>query len=67
MPYDLIACPHRVSMGLFANPAKQDDLRPFVQMLRKRGASHEQEIMRSEGMGPLCLPRRWKGIAHWKP
>ena len=46
MLYDLIQCPHRVSMDLFADPAERDEISPFIQMLWEKGAAHEQEIIR---------------------
>src|SRR5438552_13012571 len=36
MLYDLVACPHRVSMDLFADPAERDEVSPFVQLLWER-------------------------------
>jgi hypothetical protein len=33
MLYDLIACPHRVTMDLYANPADRDEISPFIKML----------------------------------
>lgn len=45
MLYDLIACPHRVAMDLFEDPAKRDDVSPFVQLLWDRGAVHEDQIV----------------------
>ena len=47
MLYDFVACPHRVSMDLFANPADRDDVSPFVQLLWDRGFEHEQEVITS--------------------
>ena len=40
MLYDLVACPHRVTMDLFANPSERDAVSPFVQLLWERGAAH---------------------------
>jgi hypothetical protein len=37
MLYDLVNCPHRVSMDLFADPASRDLASPFVQLLWERG------------------------------
>ena len=45
MLYDLVACPHRVSMDLFADVAQRDKISPFVQLLWDRGAAHEKEIV----------------------
>src|SRR5579872_582606 len=55
MLYDLIACPHRVSMDLFANPAERDEVSPFIQLLRRKGADHEQAILEGEGIENLDL------------
>jgi predicted RecB family nuclease len=49
MLYDLVACPHRVSMDLFADPAQRDEVSPFVQLLWDRGAAHEKEIIANIG------------------
>ena len=32
MLYDLVACPHRVTMDLFADSTQQDEPNPFVQL-----------------------------------
>jgi len=45
MLYDFVACPHRVSMDLFADPADRDDISPFVQLLWDRGFAHEQAVI----------------------
>jgi predicted RecB family nuclease len=45
MLYDLIACPNRVAMDLFADPADRVEVSPFVRMLWARGAAHERDIM----------------------
>lgn len=45
MLYDLVSCPHRVAMDLFEDPAKRDQVSPFVQLLWERGAAHEREIV----------------------
>lgn len=49
MLYSLMTCPHRVSMDLYANPADQDDVSPFVQLLWDRGAAHEKQIVAEIG------------------
>jgi predicted RecB family nuclease len=49
MLYDLVMCPHRVAMDLFADPAERDPVSPFVQLLWDRGASHEQEVVAGIG------------------
>jgi predicted RecB family nuclease len=45
MLYDLVACPHRVSMDLFADSTERDQVSPFVQLLWERGAAHENEVV----------------------
>jgi len=45
MLYDLVHCPHRVWMDLFADPTKRDKASPFVQLLWERGAAHEDEVI----------------------
>jgi predicted RecB family nuclease len=55
MLYDLIACPHRVSMDLFANPAERDAVSPFIQLLWRKGAVHEHDIMDGGGIQALDL------------
>lgn len=45
MLYDLIACPHRVTMDLFGDPDKRNSPNPFVELLWKHGVLHEQNIM----------------------
>jgi predicted RecB family nuclease len=45
MLYDLVACPHRVTMDLLGNPAERDAVSPFVQLLWERGAAHEKAVV----------------------
>ncbi len=45
MLYNLVCCPHRVAMDLFADPAERDDVSPFVQLLWDRGAAYEREVV----------------------
>ena len=49
MLYDLVACPHRVTMDLFANPSERDLVSPFVQLLWERGAAREREVIAGLG------------------
>lgn len=49
MLYDLVACPHRVTMDLFADPSERDKVSPFVQLLWDRGAAHEKEVIAAVG------------------
>jgi len=51
MLYSLVACPHRVTMDLYADPAERDPISPFVRLLWKRGTVHEGETI-----GDLHLP-----------
>jgi predicted RecB family nuclease len=45
MLYDLVNCPHRVSMDLFCDPDERDAVSPFVQLLWDRGAAHEKDVI----------------------
>ena len=45
MLYDLVQCPHRVTMDLFADPADRDRVSPFVQLLWDRGALYEKQVI----------------------
>jgi len=45
MLYDLVACPHRVTMDLYANPAERDKPNAFVELLWERGALYEREVI----------------------
>jgi predicted RecB family nuclease len=45
MLYDLIACPHRVSMDLFAKQNEKDPPNPFVELLWERGSTYEKELI----------------------
>lgn len=49
MLYNLVACPHRVTMDLFGQPAERDAVSPFVQLLWERGAAHEQAVVSGIG------------------
>lgn len=55
MLYDLVNCPHRVSMDLFADPAERDRVSPFVQLLWERGAAHEDSVIAGLGQQFLDL------------
>jgi uncharacterized protein len=57
MLYDLVACPHRVSMDLYANPADRDQVSPFVQLLWERGFAHEQAVIAALDVPFLDLSR----------
>lgn len=45
MLYDLVTCPHRVTMDLFGDPADRDEISPFVRLLWERGAAHEEQVI----------------------
>lgn len=47
MLYDLVECPHRPTMDLFTDPAKRDEVSPFLQLLWERGTSFEHEVIES--------------------
>ncbi len=50
MLYDLVGCPHRVAMDLFADPAERDEVSPFVQLLWERGTLFEQQVIANIGI-----------------
>lgn len=39
--YDLVSCPHRVSLDTFGDPTKRDKVSAFVKMLWDRGSAYE--------------------------
>jgi len=45
MLYDLVQCPHRVTMDFFEEFAKRDPINPFVQLLWEKGNAFEQEVI----------------------
>lgn len=45
MLYDLVQCPHRVTMDLFGDRKKRDEINPFVKLLWKKGTAHEKDII----------------------
>lgn len=47
MLYNLVQCPKRVAMDLYADPSLRDEVSPFVQLLWEQGAAYEQEVMTS--------------------
>jgi predicted RecB family nuclease len=55
MLYDLVKCPHRVTMDLFGNPTQRDKVSPFVELLWARGAAHEEEIVAKLGVSFVDL------------
>lgn len=55
MLYDLVQCPHRVTMDNFGDPAKRDKVSPFVQLLWERGHLFEKEVVAALRMPFLDL------------
>jgi len=49
MLYNLVNCPHRVTMDAFTDPMLRDEVSPFVQLLWERGAEFERETMAGLG------------------
>ena len=49
MLYDLVHCPHRVTMDLFGDPNDRDEINPFIQLLWEKGALHEQNTIGEVG------------------
>jgi predicted RecB family nuclease len=45
MLYDLVACPHRVFLDLYADPAERDEPNAFVELLWQRGSAYEKEVV----------------------
>lgn len=45
MLYDLVACPHRVTMDLYTDPSERDEPNAFVELLWERGSSYEKEVI----------------------
>ena len=50
MLYDLVSCPHRVTMDLFADPAQRDALNPFIQLLWEKGSLFEKQVIQGLGV-----------------
>ena len=44
MLYDLVQCTHRPAMDLFGDPAKRDEINPFVRLLCDKGTAYEHEV-----------------------
>jgi hypothetical protein len=55
MLYDLVACPHRVTNDLFADPDDRDEISPFIQLLWRKGAAHDDAIMGGIGIPVLDI------------
>jgi uncharacterized protein len=45
-----LACPHRVFLDCFGNPALRDPVSPFVQLLWDKGTIYEKEVIEGLGM-----------------
>ncbi len=45
MLYSYALCPHRVTLDLFGDPAKRDEVSVFVELLWERGNLYEQEVV----------------------
>lgn len=57
MLYDLIQCPHRVTMDLLCDPSKRDEPNPFVQLLWEKGGLYEKEVIAGLSIPFLDLSR----------
>jgi hypothetical protein len=45
MLYDYVACPHRVAMDIFDDPADRNEISAFMQLPWDRGFAHERAII----------------------
>lgn len=45
MLYDLVTCPHRVTMDLYGDPGLRDAPNAFITMLWQRGSMYERDIV----------------------
>jgi len=45
MLYDLVQCPHRLTMEIFGDPSQKDPESPFIELLWEKGTSFEQEVI----------------------
>ena len=45
MLYDLVLCPHRVTMDIFADSAERDAPNAFIRLLWERGVVYEKEVI----------------------
>lgn len=48
--YNLVQCPHRVTLDLFGNPAEKDEPNAFVELLWEQGVIHEENIVATLGI-----------------
>ncbi|MDD3029395.1 MAG: TM0106 family RecB-like putative nuclease [Alphaproteobacteria bacterium] len=53
--YDLVQCPHRVTMDLFGDYTKRDEISPFVQLLWEKGSLYEKKVIANLGLPFLDL------------
>ena len=47
MLYNYTRCPHRVSLDLYGDPAMEDEISVFVQLLWEKGNAYEKEVIES--------------------
>lgn len=45
MLYDLVACPHRVTMDMFGDVTQRDEPNPFVTLLWEKGSLYERDVI----------------------
>lgn len=45
MLYDLVQCPHRLSMDLVGDLLDRDKINPFIELLWEKGTAHEKSIV----------------------
>lgn len=45
MLYDLLACPHRLTMDLYGDVSRRDEPNPFVQLLWEKGSLFEKDVI----------------------
>ena len=43
--YDLVGCPHRVSLDAFGDPSRRDEINAFVELLWERGTLYERQVI----------------------
>jgi predicted RecB family nuclease len=53
--YNLVQCPKRVELDLFADPSNRDEISPFIAMLWQRGTLYEAEVMAKGHLEALDL------------
>jgi len=55
MLYDLVQCPHRVTMDLFGNVAARDAINSFIELLWEKGQPDERRVIQDLGVPFLDL------------